>query len=638
MAAGAITPSSRPTVGSETQKLEDTDGNSKHEEEVKEAPRDPGVPRMTPETLSKCCQESRGYELPELNEVLILHYKGFRQIEGLGAYTNVRSLFLECNGIRKIENLEAMPLLTSLYLQSNCIQRIENLEGLVHLQYLNLDQNNISKVENLESLSQLETLKLRGNKLADVAALAGLAERPSLKSVDVSCNYIEEGDALINFWPDHLPNVECLYFHHNPCSRTLKDLRRRLISSLRHLRWIDERPVTASERVGCEAWATGGRDAELTAKQAHWRKEKEEKETSLNNHRRMQEAHAERVRAMQEVQAARDALRAEATAEMEATGVLAEGWVSLPARPALPSSTAPAAAEPAEATAGSLDRQAELRAKVDALLASRRRSAPKNDTPATSEQPQQNLAPEGADAEASMEEVREEKEEAAEAAPEKEEEAPGDSSRASETPEPTPFEWSNFRDRRLGRLVADFRYNFGKAAAALSVEFECEVSSEECRARYGALCRPSKFKGNKEASAAAVKDASGRAKDGPPPDAAAVQEVSKWFVRRVARGPTEGEWHPTPSSQDSQSHSSQREGAADMDEEMQVRKSVPLPATSVSSESLGFASASKSGLFAPPPRTAETIPEVEEIAPAALAPVQAPNKAGQDASSLFDLD
>eukprot|EP00440_Ansanella_granifera_P065888 gb/GFBE01071459.1/.p1 GENE.gb/GFBE01071459.1/~~gb/GFBE01071459.1/.p1 ORF type:complete len:147 (+),score=43.37 gb/GFBE01071459.1/:1-441(+) len=134
------------------------DGNEVNGKEStpEEKPADPGIPRMTPETLRKCCEQNKGYASPELNEVLILHYKGFRKIEGLGAYTNVRSLFLECNGIGRIENLEAMPLLVSLYLQSNCIRRIENLENLVHLQYLNLSHNNISEVENVANLVSLE--------------------------------------------------------------------------------------------------------------------------------------------------------------------------------------------------------------------------------------------------------------------------------------------------------------------------------------------------------------------------------------------------------------------------------------------------------------------------------------------------
>ena len=134
-------------------------------------------------------------------------------------YHNVRSIFLECNGISKIENLEVMPQLVSLYLQSNCITRMENLALLSNLQYLNLSHNSISEVQNLATLSMLDTLNLAANKFEDVEKLKGLSERPTLRSVDVSANYFEDGDALVGFWEANLPNVQCLYIHHNPCSR-----------------------------------------------------------------------------------------------------------------------------------------------------------------------------------------------------------------------------------------------------------------------------------------------------------------------------------------------------------------------------------------------------------------------------------
>ena len=140
---------------------------------------------------------------------------GFRKIEGLDAYWNVRSLFLECNGIRKLENLQCMPELVSLqlgclspgnfrslygrmvgilfrrYVQSNCIAEIEGLDTLQNLQYLNLAHNSLSRVQGLQNLRRLETLNLsapwsqgpgsqivlsqflsEANKLEDVAALA----------------------------------------------------------------------------------------------------------------------------------------------------------------------------------------------------------------------------------------------------------------------------------------------------------------------------------------------------------------------------------------------------------------------------------------------------------------------------------
>lgn len=68
-------------------------------------------------------------------------------------------------------------------------------------------------------LGMLDTLNLAANKFEDVEKLKGLSERPSLRSVDVSSNYFEDGDALVNFWESNLPNVQCLYLHHNPCSR-----------------------------------------------------------------------------------------------------------------------------------------------------------------------------------------------------------------------------------------------------------------------------------------------------------------------------------------------------------------------------------------------------------------------------------
>lgn len=318
---------------------------------------------MSPEVIKECCVQNRGYESPELNEVLILHYKGFRKIQGLEAYTQVRSLFLECNGLRRIENLECLQVLNSLYLQSNCIQRIENLDALKELRYLNLSNNSISQVEGLAALPVLETINLASNKICEVAALEGLRERPTLKSVNVSCNYIEDGDGLLDFWSAALPDVECLYVHHNPCTRYLKDSRKRLVSRLLKLRWLDERPVTEFERAGCEAWATGGKEAEIQAKGSFVLKEREAKEKSFGNFRRLQQAAAERFRQQVEAHAARERAREEAAAQMQESGSLAEGWVQAPA--------APEKGDKSE----ELTRQAELEAKVAELLSSCRAEA-----------------------------------------------------------------------------------------------------------------------------------------------------------------------------------------------------------------------------------------------------------------------
>eukprot|EP00435_Cladocopium_sp_Y103_P040772 s1774_g11.t1 len=519
---------------------------------------DPGIPRINAEVLRKACVENRGFELPELNEVLILHYRGFRKIENLDEYHNVRSIFLECNGISKIENLEVMPHLVSLYLQSNCITRMENLDLLSNLQYLNLSHNSISEVQNLRMLSMLDTLNLAANKFEDVEKLKGLSERPTLRSVDVSSNYFEDGDALVNFWESNLPNVQCLYIHHNPCSRALKDSRRRLISRLPKLRWIDERPVTAIERAGCEAWAVGGKEAEMEAKHAHWLKEKEEKdawcERSFQNFRRVQQAHAERAKAQKEAQARRDAARDQAQAALQETGMLNDGFVLMPERSAA-----------AEVESVEVVETKNPEAKDDEVDAVESEAVPEV-TPV-----------EG------VQEVEEEPEDA-----------------VVETVEDVgPFEWTGFKDRCLGRLVAEHRYNFKKASAALSKEFACEVSEQECRQRYGELCRPSQqTAGNRqEATRKSIQEGAGRAADGPPPDAAAVKEVSQWFVRRIRQGNGQA----VAGGKKPKATECQDENPME-DEDPVVQNENPVVRHPMSSEAQSLMALSGSMLFSPPPR------------------------------------
>merc|ERR1719321_2615250 len=77
------------------------------------------------------------------------------------------------------------------------------------------------------------------------------------------------------------------------------------------------------------------------------------------------------------------------------------------------------------------------------------------------------------------------------------------------------FSWSGLRDHRLGRLVAANHYNFEKAADALSDEFMCKVSTEECRRRYTEL-----------------KTLRDQHKDAPI-DESAKQDAAKWWLRKL---------------------------------------------------------------------------------------------------------
>jgi len=53
-----------------------------------------GLPEMTRDELKLACLENNGYETPELNDKLYLHFRGFKKIENLDEYTG-RMIIIE---------------------------------------------------------------------------------------------------------------------------------------------------------------------------------------------------------------------------------------------------------------------------------------------------------------------------------------------------------------------------------------------------------------------------------------------------------------------------------------------------------------------------------------------------------------
>lgn len=54
---------------------------------------------LTERFIRDLCEENNQFLTPHLNDTLYLHYKGFRKIQKLEKYSNLKSIWLECNGI-----------------------------------------------------------------------------------------------------------------------------------------------------------------------------------------------------------------------------------------------------------------------------------------------------------------------------------------------------------------------------------------------------------------------------------------------------------------------------------------------------------------------------------------------------------
>ena len=63
-----------------------------------------------------------------------------------------------------------------------------------------------------------------------------------------------------------MPSLACLYLQGNPIIGLLKNYRKRMVSEISTLTYLDDRPVFSLERVCAEAWANGGVMAERKAR------------------------------------------------------------------------------------------------------------------------------------------------------------------------------------------------------------------------------------------------------------------------------------------------------------------------------------------------------------------------------------
>jgi Leucine rich repeat len=288
---------------------------------------------MTPERIVKSCRDTDGFETPELNDKLYLHFGGFRRIENLEPYVNLKALWLEGNGLTKIEGLGTLSQLRSLFLGQNNISKIEGLEGCPLLVTLDLRHNMIAKVEGLRHLTSLVSLNLAKNALSTPASIAELQYCPSLATLDITQNelpgdseeasshaiqraaatatalegstsaasaatttegeIIEEPDSVIAALQG-FRRLTALFTKGNPFARDTRHYRKSVLASLPNLQYLDDRPVFEVERASVKAWVSSGAEGERQAREAFAASEKAEQKNSMERFKAWQESVRER--------------------------------------------------------------------------------------------------------------------------------------------------------------------------------------------------------------------------------------------------------------------------------------------------------------------------------------------------------
>jgi dynein assembly factor 1, axonemal len=242
-------------------------------------------PVMSKEAIRCAALEHGGYSTPALNDTLYLHYKGYRDIDNLEEYINLKTLWLDSNGLQEIKNMGHLHQLKSLFLQRNLISSIKNVNGLHNLVQLDISENSLTSLNGLEHLPELSSLNVSKNSLSNSKSISAIKDCPKLSSIDFSHNCLDGEDVIDTL--SLVTNLLSANMKGNPITTKAANYRKRMICAIKTLRYLDT-PIFDMERAAAEAWSVGGREAELEVKTAWQNKIKKEERESLETFRQWQ--------------------------------------------------------------------------------------------------------------------------------------------------------------------------------------------------------------------------------------------------------------------------------------------------------------------------------------------------------------
>ena len=198
-------------------------------------------------------------------QIYLLQESFHKKIQNLDAYFNCKSIWLDSNGLETIEGMESLKELRCLFLSKNLITAIQGLDSLKNLAVLDLSYNRITRIDGLSACLALESLNLSRNALSAADTIEHLTCCPSLHTLDLANNQLYGDDVLLVL--SRIPKLKTLSINGNEVTKSAS-FRKKMITAIPSLVYLD-RPVEEIEKIGANAFISGGAEAETLARDSY---------------------------------------------------------------------------------------------------------------------------------------------------------------------------------------------------------------------------------------------------------------------------------------------------------------------------------------------------------------------------------